>query len=683
MKKRIIALILVTVMALLSLVGCGYSYAKDDMSDYATMNGQIDGKDFAAALLALAIADGDFGTDETVRIEKVNDVIFTALAKEADTEAKKTEGTPDKYDLVYYVYYCTAEVKGETEGSTKTVTLFASNMKQSSAVKVQTGLYSNEGLSKDIADAVAAIDFSTYAYKTRTDGTVAEGDRIVVSYTKTYSTTSTDTSITKPATVTQSYVEIDANHELYSQLVGKSVNTTVSIPDGKETVNGHEFDVKYTGVKVQWVVENSIKIGEFTDTTYTASKKVKDVNGVEYDIKDVELTYHVFPVYFLETPALDADAVLRTLLGDKIAAAHDHNDDGDFDDDEDDKGSLEIFADLTLKYTPAEGDAVTLNALVEELAKLQETLTDAKKNTETKQEAFDKAKDAVDKAGGYDKATQAEKDAYDAAKLALEGKPATDTEEKVEGAKDKEAKAQSDVDAQIEKIFDITPAGEKTIKELIVADYEKSQYDTLLEAYKSELKANLAKAVYETLDKYLVYSGDLPKRAVNDMYDRLMNEYKYDYNEGNYSSTSSSKVSNYDYYKNRGKFLGYLIAQDELKLDKNASMKDAKAAVRRIAEDEVKEIIGVYVLADYYNISLTEEEIDAAENMAEYYEYIFGSEVVSKDDFIHSELFDKVMNHILEIDEDGEDAENKNKVMYSRVDYTIKEETEEDETEGE
>ena len=69
--------------------------------------------------------------------------------------------------------------------------------------------------------------------------------------------------------------------------------------------------------------------------------------------------------------------------------------------------------------------------------------------------------------------------------------------------------------------------------------------------------------------------------------------------------------------------------------------------------------------------------------MAEYYEYIFGSEVVSKDDFIHSELFDKVMNHILEIDEDGEDAENKNKVIYSRVDYTIKEETEEDETEGE
>ena len=35
MKKRIISLILVVVMAALALSGCAYNYAKDDMAAYA------------------------------------------------------------------------------------------------------------------------------------------------------------------------------------------------------------------------------------------------------------------------------------------------------------------------------------------------------------------------------------------------------------------------------------------------------------------------------------------------------------------------------------------------------------------------------------------------------------------------------------------------------------------------
>ena len=40
MKKRIISLILVAVMALLALSGCAYSYEKDDMSKYATFDAE-------------------------------------------------------------------------------------------------------------------------------------------------------------------------------------------------------------------------------------------------------------------------------------------------------------------------------------------------------------------------------------------------------------------------------------------------------------------------------------------------------------------------------------------------------------------------------------------------------------------------------------------------------------------
>ena len=67
MKKRIISLILVVATLLLTLAGCAYSYAKDDMTKYAT----FDEGAFFTALNNLVIADGDFGTDETKRQEKV------------------------------------------------------------------------------------------------------------------------------------------------------------------------------------------------------------------------------------------------------------------------------------------------------------------------------------------------------------------------------------------------------------------------------------------------------------------------------------------------------------------------------------------------------------------------------------------------------------------------------------
>ena len=83
MKKRIISLILVAVMALLTLASCGYSYANDDMTKYAT----FDKDAFEKALQeSLKIEDGDFGTVESVRLEKVQDKIFTSLAGTVDGE---------------------------------------------------------------------------------------------------------------------------------------------------------------------------------------------------------------------------------------------------------------------------------------------------------------------------------------------------------------------------------------------------------------------------------------------------------------------------------------------------------------------------------------------------------------------------------------------------------------------
>ena len=112
MKKRIISLILVAVMAVLALSGCAYSYDKDDMSNYATFDKDAFFKALADG--SIKIEDADFGVDEDDRQLQVLDAIFTAIAKNVDTDNKKTEGVPGKYDIAYYCYYYTAEIDGKT-----------------------------------------------------------------------------------------------------------------------------------------------------------------------------------------------------------------------------------------------------------------------------------------------------------------------------------------------------------------------------------------------------------------------------------------------------------------------------------------------------------------------------------------------------------------------------------------
>ena len=667
MKKRIISTILLLAMSLLVLAGCAYSFADDDMSAYASFKSS----DFVTDILALTILDGDFTTDDNIRRDKVNDAIYTLLAKEVDADEKNTEGTPSGYDLLYYCYYCTVEVdiKGAEEGEpkTKTVILFASAMKESAAEKVQLGLSSNDGIKKLIAEALAEVDFTDVRYSTVTDRKTKTGDKLVVSYTKEYTTDSEDEEIVIPKKVTQSYVEIDSTHELYSKLMDKDINVSISIDDTKETVDSHEFDVKYSGVKVHWIVENKTEAATVKDVTYTAKKEVTDVNGDTYDLKDKELTYHVFPVYYQSVAALDADSVLRVLLAENIAHAHDANEDGDFDDDEDTKGSLASFANLNYK-----NGEDTLNALVEKLEELQKDLADAEKSHSTAQTNYDSAKATVDKAG--DEATSTQQNALN------------DAKDKLDEAKATLDEAQEKVDEQIEKIYGVTvPAeditdGIKDIKDVIVNDYWQSQYEVLEEKYKADIKSKLAAEVYAKAKKYVEFGDNLPKKAVDNEYDKLLNDYKYDYYEGNYSTSGDTTVTNYDYYRHRGEFLGFLIK--ELNLKDDATMKDAKAAIRAEAEAEVKDLVIVYTLADFYDISLTEEEIEEAEAAAEYYNYLYqyiygASDAVEEEDFIHAKLFDKVMNYILE--EKEPTAEDGNKVVYERVDYSFKTEDETEE----
>ena len=176
MKRRIIGMLLVAVMLIGSLVSCGYSYEKDDLSKYAT----FDKDAFEKAISALVIEDGDFTKDADTRADKVIDTIRKALAKKADTDDKKTEGVIGEYDTFYYCYYGTITVDGEEK------VIFASSMKQSSATNFQFGLKGTEGLQAKIEAAFKDYDLTEKAYSTTTSGKAESGKIAYISYTVEY-----------------------------------------------------------------------------------------------------------------------------------------------------------------------------------------------------------------------------------------------------------------------------------------------------------------------------------------------------------------------------------------------------------------------------------------------------------------------------------------------------------------
>ena len=241
MMKRIISLILVVVLSVLALASCGYKYSRDDMSKYV----KIDKAKLLAALETLEITDGDFGTDETKRWEKVADKIFKDLASAAGSTQVK-DGTVGQHDKLSYCYYATVEVDGVTH------ILFADKMTESKSTTIQLGLNDITDLKYDFnKEFYAAINelmvgktlnkdnvYSTVTVLPATDDVnttdvdetkLNAGNTVYVSYTykaDTLNEAGEVVSSTADVTVAYKKVEIKADDAFTSQLIGKTVSST-------------------------------------------------------------------------------------------------------------------------------------------------------------------------------------------------------------------------------------------------------------------------------------------------------------------------------------------------------------------------------------------------------------------------------------------------------------------------
>ena len=617
MKKRIIGLALVVAILALTLVGCAYRYEGDDMSKYAS----FDKAKFEEAIKTLKIEDGDFTKDEAVRAKKLNDAILNLLSAKLDsssTKIKETTGTVGDTDIVYYCYYYTAEIDGVTR-------YFSTGlMTPDKAVKLHLGLSANEGQSVKVEQLLKGEALDGKVYDATTKKTLAKKDGVV---TAEDSTTGKLAFISYTVEYEKDGKSVKETHEYELVTLGEGSFIAKALADkdiGKaqdKITEGSGATAKtYTNATVN-VLVNGGEEYTYTEVTYTTAKSVKDnitESGTDktYDLKDKELTYHVYPVYRVAIPEFNANTLLDTLYSNLTSA------------------ELECLKDQEEEFKALE------DLVAEE--------TKAKTEFDKKKTAYDTAKTNYDNAlsnlaEGKVGATQ---ELVDQKKKELDS--AKDAFDKAETAYNK---AKADVIAKREAI--ITKVG----ADKLVSEFKKVQYKGLLDAYNKEIKNNLAKAIYKAItdnSKITVVKEELPQKAIQQVYDNMINQYKYEFYEGSYTTASgtTAAVSNYEHYKT---FENYLT-----KKKTTANFTDAKHAVWAEAAETVKELIVIYNAAQAYGVALTGKDLEdfkADTESDRYYNYwlysqLYGYSQESLDEAVRNAVqFDKLMNHFLTYEE--------------------------------
>ncbi|MBR2965642.1 MAG: hypothetical protein IKC34_03735 [Clostridia bacterium] len=639
--KKILSLALVCVMLVVTLASCSYNFANDSMSNYVTF-GDSEFKAFKDALLKLTIEDGSFTPtkDGEIRAQKVLETVYNTVGKEADLTAKLTEGTPGTYDILYYAYYCTANFEGA-----ENVVLYASNMKESSATKLQLGMVSTAGdLDTAIMEAIKDKDIKDYLYKTdvSTETVLKYGDKVYVSYTYDY----TKDGAIKTVKATYELMTLTEGDELSKAIIDNCQKVATKKDTFKVTIDGVERTYKNT--IVDWVVTEDNKLGEFAVKDFDDTKSVTDVAGASRklaDIKDKTITYHVYPVYFVKSPEFTATLILDSLVGASLT-----------------KDLFDVFKNEDYKTT-VDGKEVKLSALVEELAALCKSRDDAETALSTAEKTLESKKEAVEKAG--ENATEAQKTAVETAEAA------------VKTAKDNLDAAQGKVDTKIEQIF----ATGSDVEDKIIEEYKKLAEETLENEYNNAIIEKIAKEVWALIETVKVNS--LPEKAVNEAYERILENHEYTF----YTGTAGSSSSQSNYSKYNGSFDAYLIET----FAKGKTKADALAEVRKQAEEAVKPIVQLYAVAEKYDCVVTDkeykEEFVKGNSSYDYYVETYGETNLRT---VYQ--FDKLLSTILEV-ETYEDGDNKGemkeyvytegvtegKLPFKNIKYEIK--AEEDESE--
>ena len=606
MKKRIVALILTVVMSLLALTSCGgFDFAEEDLSAYAEFNYA----DFKAALQKLEIEDGEFTTDSNVREQIIASTIYNTIADKivADTDEDEwlKEGTLGAGAVLYFVYYAVDADGNRFFGSDMNESsITTSSTKVNHTLKLDDYLNGDaDEFLKLVRDNLKDVDIKDYVYNMLTsselqadaeealkaekpDATADEikaakeaaikvkaGDKIYIEYTRTHKEVNAEgveTTVTEKASY--ELITVDKMNFLYPHLTGEhsvaNVGSTLEVLDkteGDKVITKKSFDVEingqtytYSNLKILWKVENEGQaIAEFKHTPYvdeaeTPAKKETAPSSLynsasKVDLMNKELTYYVFPVYAIDTPAYEeitVDQILYYVYGSKLTV-----------------DSFEILADETF----ANGSDKVAD-LLEDVADIFDTKSE---DNEYYAEGTDLKKllDAYNKAveDGGSSPTTAQKEAITEAQDAL-----TDAQNEI-------------LKTVIAKLVAAT-SGEKKLGDEIFEEYVHNTEHSLKESYDSDIVEKVQAAVWELIEESVKIKG-YPEELLKEYCDHLYESYEYEFYKGDFDKNTT----NYDKYKTLDAYLEATL---------KASGKDkVNEAIEKEAKSYLDPIIKVFVVA--------------------------------------------------------------------------------------
>ena len=316
----------------------------------------------------------------------------------------------------------------------------------------------------------------------------------------------------------------------------------------------------------------------------------------------------------------------------------------------------EAYAD----YEAAKTATATANTAYTEATTAHES---AVKSQEQYQELYDAAKKAVDDL----------EPKITTAKETLEGKAAEGDKAAVAGATKEYEDAKASRDNVLEYIFSATGGeGARAIKEVILEEFWNFVYETAELDYFNEISASLAKEIAALLKEYIeVISDELPRKAVNEVYEKLYEEHKR-----KFFLSASLGTETAEYTTFGGDFEKYLMSKTSTE-----SYSDAKAALKTEARGYVATVVRIYRAAQVLELVYTDAEFKEDHDKSEYnytyredYEayvqymaqmyagyglsayYYDAEDMATKQDIKTAEQLNKLFDGLLSCERDGDGA---------------------------
>ena len=307
--------------------------------------------------------------------------------------------------------------------------------------------------------------------------------------------------------------------------------------------------------------------------------------------------------------------------------------------------------DEAAKKTEAEKEGATEEA--------KQAYEDAKTATKTAKDAYDKAvaetKAAKELFDAAETATKTEKTAWEDAKKV--------TADALDKYKNPEKYLTPDSDAA--KVYEEQ-------NQIIVDGYKDVQYEALQNEYRADIKAKIVNAVFEVIKEHVVLkkAGGYPKKAVEEAYDILMNNYKYDFYNGSTKEKDDkgNTITNYTYYN--GDFNDFLVASVTNDYAKVTNPDEAKTALMAWSQEKVAPVLQFSFIAEYYDeawggVVYTDKEFKAYKkdknNGYESAEFYYGESTVR-----NGLQFEKLMDYFTKSTEKGDEDD----IRFVKDEYT-------------